>query len=164
MLARLQMTAMKKILVLTITAILLVPLAGFSQKKLEYRDGLYYKNGMLYSGIHKEYHDNGKISMETSIMNGKEHGMTVFYYRDGTKKEVRSYFEGAKHGLWVTWNEKGVKTAEARYKMGKKDGYWYIWDDNGQKRYEMFYRDGEKAGTWYMWDEEGNLVNERKYS
>lgn len=33
---------------------------------LEYKDGLYYKKGMLYTGTHTEHFENGNVSVELS--------------------------------------------------------------------------------------------------
>jgi antitoxin component YwqK of YwqJK toxin-antitoxin module len=142
-----------------------IPSSGVIAQKgdLEYRDGYYYKNGMLYTGTHITYFEDSTIQMEMKVRNGSLDGITRVFHPNGTQKEQRYYNEGEMDSLWINWNEKGVKLGEARYRSGKKDGFWYIWDDNGVKRYEMFYRKGKKAGTWYIWDENGNLLSEKRY-
>ncbi len=131
--------------------------------ELEYRDGYYYKNGMLYTGTHVYRYEEGTVKMEMNVRNGLLDGITRVYFPNGIQQEQRCYQDGEIDSLWITWNEKGVRIGEARYRLGKKEGFWYIWDDNGTKRYEMFYKDGSKAGTWYMWDENGILVSEKNY-
>lgn len=131
--------------------------------ELEYRDGYYYKNGMLYTGTHVSHYEGGAVEMEMTIRNGLLDGITRVYHPNGIQKEQRFYAEGLMDSLWINWNENSIKLGEARYKKGIKDGYWYIWDENGVKRYEMFYRDGRKAGKWFMWDEKGNLISEKDY-
>jgi antitoxin component YwqK of YwqJK toxin-antitoxin module len=131
--------------------------------ELEYRDGYYFKNGMLYSGTHVTYFEDGGVQMEMKIRNGLLDGVTKIFYLSGIQKEQRYYHEGEMDSLWINWSELGVKVGEARYKKGTKDGFWYIWDEKGVLRYKMFYREGKKAGIWYIWDEQGKLVSEKNY-
>ena len=151
---------MKRLFLLT--TILLLGVSTFAQN-LEYKDGRYYKKGMLYTGMHTEHHENGAVSVELNISNGLEHGSVQYYYPTGIKKEYREYNEGKKNGLWITWNEEGVKIAEASYKSDIKDGPWNIWNSSGVKLYEMNYSNGAKSGIWRQWDENGTLVMERNY-
>jgi antitoxin component YwqK of YwqJK toxin-antitoxin module len=138
--------------------------SAFTQAdNLEYRDGYYFKNGMLYTGTHTVHYDQGGIEMEMQVRNGLLNGFTKIYYLNGQQKEQRYYTEGKMDSLWINWNEQGVKLGEARYKMGAKHGGWVIWDDNGQKRYEMYYTDGRKTGMWRMWNENGELVSEKDF-
>ncbi len=156
---------MKKILKFSLVLMFLVcSQQAFSQSEnLEYRDGYYYKNGMLYSGTHSTLNEQGGVEMEMQVRNGLLHGFTKIYYVNGQQKEQRYYTEGKMDSLWINWNEKGVKLGEARYKMGVKHGVWYIWDDNGQKRYEMYYTEGRRSGVWKMWNENGGLVSEKDF-
>ncbi len=154
---------MKKINKIFLTgAFLIISLALFSQN-LEYKDGHYYKKGMLYTGVHTEYYENGKPKIERHIVNGVEDGEVVVYFKNGRKQELRAYKEGQKDGTWITWNADGVKTAIANYQNNKKDGDWYVWNDEGVLLYEMHYKKGEKTGEWRMYNANGELVNKRKY-
>ncbi|MDZ7774618.1 MAG: hypothetical protein U5L09_02885 [Bacteroidales bacterium] len=49
---------------------LLLPLiaAAQSQNQLEEKDGYFYKNGMLYTGQHKEFYDNGNLRVQMKIL------------------------------------------------------------------------------------------------
>jgi antitoxin component YwqK of YwqJK toxin-antitoxin module len=152
---------MKKLFIIII--VLLASAKLYSQN-LEYSDGYYYKNGMLYSGTYIENWSDDHVKMVQSIRNGLEDGITELYFMNGQLQEQRSYLEGQKHGLWITYNESGVKIAEANYRHDKKDGIWRIWDDKAVLRYEMYYTNGDKTGTWRQWDETGKLINERSYS
>lgn len=143
--------------------IVLLGLNVLAQEKLVEKDGLYYKNDMLYSGTHKEYFDNGNLRISMHVKDGVKDGEVILYHKDGQKKELRTYEEGNKSGKWVTWNKEGTKTGLAFYDDNKKDSTWYIWDENGTKRFEMYYEDGKKSGVWKMWDENGKLINTREF-
>lgn len=151
---------MKKILLITF---LLLASSGVFSQSLEYSEGYFYKNGMLYTGTYTEYWPNKNVKLVQNIRNGVEDGVSEIYFEQGKLQEQRSYFEGEKHGIWSTYNASGTKVAEANYRHNSKDGIWRIWDEYGKIRYEMYYSNGEKTGTWRMWDENGKLLNERDY-
>lgn len=146
--------------VLIISLFIACSLAGQS---LEFSEGYYYKNGMLYTGTHIQYYPDAKVKSVQHIINGQEDGITEVYFESGLLQERRTYKEGMKDGLWITYNESGVCIAEAYYEKNKKSGCWKIWDESGQLRYEMYYSEGLKTGTWKQWDAAGNLISEKKY-
>lgn len=146
----------------TLAFLLLINIVVFAQN-LEIRDGLYYKKGMLYTGTHIEYFENGNKSLVLNIRDGLEHGSLEYFYPSGIQKEYREYNDGKKTGIWITWNEAGVKIAEAGYKDDIKDGAWYVWDNKGTMLYEMHYTLGKKSATWRQWDENGKLTMEKVF-
>jgi hypothetical protein len=155
-----KLTDMKNLLLLIF---LLTAYVASDAQTIELKEGRYFQNGKLFTGVYKDFDTAGKILSEMAILKGNLDGVTIFYFENGSKREERCYKKGLKSGTWFTWDEKGNKTAEACYKKDMKDGKWYIWDENGQKRYEMNYSMGEKTGTWYMWDEKGALTMQKTY-
>lgn len=127
------------------------------------KDGFYFKGDHLFTGKYTEYYSDGVIKMEMNVVDGKEDGIVMINFPNGSKKEQRSYKMGLKDGTWFTWDEKQHLTAEANFRNDLKHGRWLVWDANGNKRYDIYYNNGEKSGTWMMWDENGNLTMERKY-
>lgn len=130
-------------------------------QKLEEKDGLYYNENKLYTGLF-EKKDNDAIT-KMNILDGKLEGITIVFYLSGQKKEQQSYKNSIFDGLWITWNENGQKLAEANYKDGNKNGKWFIWDEKGTLRYEMNYENGQRKGKWVMSDENGKLISEKEY-
>ena len=130
-------------------------------QQIEEKDGLYYNDNKLYTGIF-EKKDNDALT-KMNILDGKLEGITNVFYLSGQKKEQQSYKNGQFDGLWINWNESGQKLAEANYKEGNKDGKWFIWDEKGTLRYEMNYEKGERKGKWVMSDENGKLISEKVY-
>ncbi|MDP7666421.1 MAG: toxin-antitoxin system YwqK family antitoxin, partial [Candidatus Poseidoniia archaeon] len=107
---------------LIITALMLV--VGCSKPidvdKLVERGGLLYEvnSDKPYSGPVFSLYENGQMSEEGTLKNGKA---------DGKATE---------------WNKNGQKSLEATFKDGELDGretHWYV---NGQKRIEETYKDG----------------------
>ena len=127
--------------------------------------GGYYwtEEGEIYSGIHKEFFEDGTLKSSYSILNGELHGTVAFYYPNGNLEERGNYRSGNKDGVWEQWNQDGTKTGEAFYKKGNKDGIWSVWDDNGIQRYRMAYSKNKKVDVWKMWDECGGRVSEKTY-
>jgi antitoxin component YwqK of YwqJK toxin-antitoxin module len=130
-------------------------------QKVEEKDGLYYCNDKLYTGLY-EIKDNDEIK-NMNILEGKLEGTTTIFYLSGQKKEQQSYKNGLFDGLWITWNENGQKLAEANYSEGNKHGKWFIWDEKGTLRFEMNYENNQRVGKWTMLDENGKLISEKVY-
>jgi antitoxin component YwqK of YwqJK toxin-antitoxin module len=151
---------MKKI---TLLIIALITVTSLQAQDLEKTNGLYYKKGMLYSGLHTEYYPTGQILMELNVLNGQEHGAAQFYHENGKLKEYREYNQGKKTGTWVTYDDDGNKIAEAGYVDGIKHGPWFIWNSDGKLLYEMNYTAGRKTGTWKQWDDAGTLIMEKTF-
>lgn len=148
-----------------IITILSVALAlSLNAQNLEKTNGLYYKQGMLYSGLHTDYYPSGTVSMKFNVLNGQPHGVTELYFETGAQKEHREYNLGKKNGTWITWDTSGVKIAEAGYTDDVKDGPWFIWSSKGTMLYEMHYKEGVKTGVWRQWDDDGNLISEKDFT
>ena len=120
-----------------------------SAQTIPTKDGdLFFGEGNKpFTGLYKEYWENGNTKVEIPLKKGVINGEMILYFSDKSRNEIRAYRSGKMHGTWITWDEKGNMIAEASYRNGKKDGKWYVWDENGTKRYDMTYRRGEKRGT-----------------
>ncbi|HRZ76060.1 MAG TPA: hypothetical protein P5248_01750, partial [Bacteroidales bacterium] len=91
-----------------ITVFLLTSLGSLFAQQLEYRDGYYFKDGMLYTGTHTEYYENGNPRVIRNIKDGSEHGKVILFHSNGQKNEERNYSMGRKEGTWISWSEDGV--------------------------------------------------------
>ncbi len=152
---------MKRVIFL-ITLFTTIVVQGFSQE-LEYIDGHFYKKGMLYTGEHIEYFENGNPKFMRNIKNGLLHKQMLVFDEDSIKLEQHSYKEGVKDGTWINWDKNGVKIAVANYKDGKKNGEWFIWDSQANLLYDMHYKNGKKSGVWKKYDSSGTLISKRRY-
>lgn len=135
--------------------------ATITAQNLERLQDGYYKDGKLANGSYETFSEDGILSSTRHFVDGKEDGISVYYFSNGEKQEERAWRVALKHGTWVTWSINGIRTAVANYEDDKKHGKWYIWDENGVLRYEMSYNSGERIGSWFMWDEAGKLVDEK---
>ena len=118
---------MKRVFIYLILSLTLI--GNAVSQNLVKKDGKYVdETNTLYTGIYKEYFENGNIKVEMNIEDGVQDGYTNIYFNSGIQNEQRSYKEGKMHGTWITWNEMEVKLAEANYNFGEKHGKWFIWD------------------------------------
>src|SRR6056297_1838677 len=109
---------MKRIIAYLILS--LIPFIALSQDVTKNKGKYYTQEGELYTGIHKDHYENGNLKAEIRVKKGVLEGRSVFHFKDGSKKELRSYKAGKMHGVWKTWNKEGVKVARAVYKNGKR--------------------------------------------
>ncbi|MGH8556406.1 MAG: toxin-antitoxin system YwqK family antitoxin [Methylococcales bacterium] len=131
--------------------------------KLQHRgDGLYYavNEEEPYSGkVHSTY-NNVQILNVSAYKNGKLHGLSSRWYRNGQKQEEGTYKDGKKDGQFVSWYDNGHKIEEGIYKDGKKDGQFVYWYNEGQKAEEIIYKDGMENGQFLSWDVNGQKMKE----
>jgi len=130
-------------------------------------------------GVFREWWPSGKPKIEARYEHGVQHGPTVIYHEDGTKKEAGNYAKGLRRGQWkewypdgklkrdalygdddvVTWTlyaeETGTKWIEGAYKHQREHGKFAEYYAGGQKMAEGEYIDGEKVGVFQYWNEDG---------
>lgn len=138
-------------------------IGALSAQEIYKSDGQFYQNGKPYTGIIKDYYDNGNLYKEFHFKDGVPHGKCFVYYENGKVKEQHTYELGVKNGTWLNYNHHGEIVAEANYLDGKKHGIWVIKDNKAVKRYEIFYENGKRTGNWKMWNENGNLAMEKDF-
>ena len=74
-------------------------------------EGVYFTDvsqTKLYSGIYREYYENGALKLELFLEDGRPEGTYVVYFENGRPNEVRSYHKGQFHGVWRTYNSSGL--------------------------------------------------------
>jgi len=87
----------------------------------------------------KEFFENGQVSKEGSMVNGKRTGAWKSYYKTGE--------------IW----SKGF------YKNGLNDSTTIAYYQNGEVRYKGQFTEGMKSGTWQIFTEEGTLKEIKNY-
>ena len=50
---------------------------------------------------------------------GNRHGLSMFWYDNGQKKDEGNYKWGERHGLWIFYNDDGTEDYHVTYKDGK---------------------------------------------
>ena len=83
------------------------------------------------NGYNKFYYENGKISSEGLMKNGKPDGYWKNYYKNGKVKIEGNRKNFQLDSLWKFYDEKGRITKSINYSDGKKEGLTSIYDTLG---------------------------------
>lgn len=98
------------------------------------------KKEVNQNGYNKFYYDNGKISSEGTMRDGKP------------------------DGYWKTYLPSGVLKSEGNRKNYKLDSTWKFYDDKGRLTTVINYTDGKKNGIKKMFDSKGYITSEENYT
>ncbi len=129
--------------------------------KFEFKKGLAYQDGKLYTGIYVIFEKWSKLS-EVYYIDGKKEGKEIVWY-NGEKHIIRFYKNGKKDGKETYFNEDGTLSSTGFYKDGKEDGKYQSWHDNGKKRSEVYYKNGKQNGKELRWYDNGKKEFEAFY-
>ena len=105
------------------------------------------------------YYENGKISSEGDMRNGKPDGFWKTFYPSGILKSEGNRFNYELDSLWIFYNEHGDTLQKIDYKNGKKNGYFstyeYVYNKDktsgGLVSKELYLND-VKQGTSYYYE------------
>ncbi|MBK7668112.1 MAG: hypothetical protein IPJ32_12710 [Sphingobacteriaceae bacterium] len=104
------------------------------------------------NGFNKFYYDNGALSSEGNMKDGKPDGYWKNYYKNGKVKTEGNRLNFLLDSVWKFYSENGKITKSISYKEGKKDGYTCVFD-TGQKiiSREVFVNDIKQGVTKYYY-------------
>jgi antitoxin component YwqK of YwqJK toxin-antitoxin module len=104
-------------------------------------------DGTPYTGVYTDYYDweNDQKEYEEYYKDGKENGLSTWWYENGQKEYENHYKDGKLNGLSTWWYENGQKECEVRYEDGKLNGLSTWWCENGQIECEGFFKDGTEV-------------------
>ena len=123
----------------------------------------YLNNDGKEDGLTTFWYENGKKSSEITYKNGKLEGLMTRWYEYGQKQFERTYKDGKEDGLFISWYENGQKEFEGINAGGFQDGLWKSWHTNGSKMAEENYKDGIRIGTHTFWYENRQKKGEYYY-
>ena len=133
-------------------------------RKLNFRDGTYYKVNSENPFTGKIVFDEGWTVEEANIKDGKRHGTATYWSRDKKQTSQLIYKQGEPwDGTLTEWNVLNRKSLEKNYQDGKRHGTHTSWHESGQKRWETNYKDGKRHGTATSWDVNGQLKRLLRY-
>ena len=109
--------------------------------------------GNSANGYNKFYYENGKLSSEGMMRDGKPDGYWKNYYKNGKLKIEGNRKNFLLDSVWKFYDEKGRVNKSISYKVGKKDGLSINYDTLGRmlssEEYKADVRDG-LAKTYYL--------------
>ena len=95
-----------------------------------------------FTGWCKQVRQTGKLRSLKEYMNGKPHGLYVYWWKNGRKAEEKNFHAGISHGLWESWYSNGQKQLQQSVENGKLHGPASRWYQNGQKKDDSLYQNG----------------------
>ncbi len=118
-----------------------------SLKEFKENRKLVAPDGTPYTGVYTDYYDweNDQKEWEEYYKDGKENGLSTWWYENGQKEYENHYKDGKLNGLSTWWYENGQKECEIRYEDGKQNGLSTWWCENGQIECEGFFKDGTEV-------------------
>ena len=118
-----------------------------SLKEFKENRKLVASDGTPYTGVCADYYDweNDQKEYEEYYKDGKENGLSTWWYENGQKEYELHYKDGKLNGLCTWWYENGQKECEIRYEDGKQNGLSTWWCENGQIECEGFFKDGTEV-------------------
>ena len=153
-----------KVRIIRHMVVLLAVITLSASPKLERRsDGLWYDkaNNKPFTGrIFAAYPTSEKKS-ETNYLSGRQHGLTIHWYRNGKRQSQFQYAGGKLNGMGAYWYEDGQLQYQASYQQGVLHGRADDWWPNGKPGSEEHYLAGRKHGLWKSWWPDGKRAEEK---
>jgi antitoxin component YwqK of YwqJK toxin-antitoxin module len=107
-------------------------------------------------GAFRTWHDHGTIEHETTYCEGKEHGISTQYDRDG--RSIGTYEMNFGTGVDLWYQSQGIIAEERHYRDGNRDGFERWWNSDNQTVYrESHFRQGIEHGIFRVWNRSGKL-------
>ncbi len=108
------------------------------------RSGLAQNDTLVSDGFNRFYYENGTVSSEGFLENGKPNGYWKTYYESGILKSEGNRRNFELDSTWVFYNEKGDIILKINYKKGKKHGLRITYREDGY--YEENFENDVKNG------------------
>jgi antitoxin component YwqK of YwqJK toxin-antitoxin module len=107
-------------------------------------------------GSFQTWHDNGRLEHDTAYIEGKEHGISTQFDRDGHAIGTYEMIHGTGIDLW--YSDRNILAEERHYKDGHRDGYERWWCGDNQTIYlESHFKAGIAYGIFRSWNAAGRL-------
>ena len=143
------MTTLQQSIILCTAIFSLSPVAVFTQTE---KIPVYVEFGALQvrtNGL--QYQKGGRTPFT---------GVSVEFYPDGTKRNIRTWKKGLQDGPLIIWHEETCrKKEEVHYLDGLIDGITLEWFANGQLKSLGHYEEGKKNGLFITWHENGQWAS-----
>ena len=128
-------------------------------------DGLWYlsNQSVPYTGKAERKHFDGTRVSLVYYREGKQHGLTQFWYPNGKPRSAFQYHEGQLDGNATYFYRNGNRQNLTTYRMGVKHGPVIDWWPEGEKSFEEYYNNGVPEGLWRSWWPDGKIASEKMY-
>lgn len=107
---------------------------------LEYKDGLTYYKGKLFSGDCESFYKTGAKMNKQIYLNGMDHGTWYFYFKNDKLETIANFFENKRHGEWKYFYDDGKTVRQVSYyKFGQRDSTWTKYSFTGEVEWQEKY-------------------------
>ncbi len=124
---------------------------------LQFSGSYAQKTDINPNGYNKFYYDNGVVSSEGNMLEGKPEGFWKTYYPTGIIKTEGSRRNFLLDSVWNFYNEEGRIDKKITYKFDKKTGYYstFKYSDEDTIGYlvskELYLDDVKKGASYYYY-------------
>ena len=107
---------------------------------LEYKDGLTYLDGKLFSGNCDSFYETGAMMNQQTYLNGMDHGTWYFYFKNEKIETIANFLNNKKHGEWKYFYDNGETIRQiSHYEFGKRDSIWTKYSFSGEVEWQKKY-------------------------
>lgn len=118
----------------------------------EFIDGVLRREIPARNGTAREWHPNGVLSKEMTMMGGMACGVVREWHDNGQLAREENYNKGEIDGKVRQWNRDGRLLGEFEMKMGR--GIRREWNEDGSLKLEIE-RVTDNASKGRVWDDKG---------
>lgn len=119
-------------------------------------------NGKLH-GFSIFYHKNGTLLSKTRYLDGKKEGKAWFYYPNGELYSLQCFREGKREGTQEYYYPEGSLKSSIHFNNGILNGDVFLYYPNGKLMRELHFVDGHRHGEERLWSVQGMLLIEAEY-
>lgn len=116
-----------------------------------------FLNGNQHGKRTEYFAESGKLSMEFEYAYDDRHGPSTAYWENGNKRWEENYYGGDLHGTQKYYYPNGTLQKEGTWEMGTLVGELKLYSDDGQLEIVRYYTNGILTGYSYL-DKDGTLV------
>ncbi len=168
-----------QIFILNFLFIIMFVQSEIAQMKENGYNFFYFENGNVSSegtlingkpdGYWKTYYENGEIKTEGKRTNFLLDSVWVFYFENGNIHQKISYSENKRNGLLSIFNENGALLEKTNYLNDKKNGNAIFYQpidsgDNSFKIKDLVYENDLQQGIAYEYDHSGKIITIMEYN
>lgn len=104
------------------------------------------------------YYSDGTIKEIRKTTNDKLHGSWKLFYANGQLKKEGTFENDKAQGAWKIYSENGVLLYIENYKKGIEHGNWKAFHSNGKTKIEGAFVDGKRQGAWKVYHPSGVIA------
>lgn len=135
--------------------------------KFFYENGTLSSEGWMSDGkpdkYWKTYYENGKIKSEGNRKNSELDSVWKFYNDQGIVVSEMNFRNNKKNGLCITFSNEGMVIAEENFSDNQRQDYSYYFFPTGEKQKKVFFVNDREDGIAYEYSREGLIISIIEY-